>query len=77
MQGQRTVGITEKPELAPMEKYRELFGFEPPTEKGVNTVEFVERLLEGRGKGFFGLGGNLARAVPDWERVGRRGRRWS
>ena len=71
VQGQRTVGITEKPKLAPMQKYRELFGFEPPTEKGVNTAEFVERLLQGRMKGFFGLGGNLARAVPEWERVKR------
>ena len=71
MQGQRTVGITEKPELAPMAKYRDLFGFEPPLEKGGCTVEFVERLIAGEAKGFIGLGGNLARAVPDWERVAK------
>ena len=34
VQGQRTVGVTEKPELAPNDKYRELFGFEPPMKKG-------------------------------------------
>src|SRR6202000_3380663 len=39
VQGQRTVGITEKPELAPMDKLRELYGFEPPRDKGMNTVE--------------------------------------
>jgi molybdopterin-dependent oxidoreductase alpha subunit len=69
VQGQRTVGITEKPELAPMDKYRDLYGFEPPAEKGNNTTEFVEKLLQGEAKGFIGLGGNLARAVPDWDRV--------
>src|SRR5690606_35364363 len=30
VQGQRTVGITEKPELAPLDKMAEQFGFEPP-----------------------------------------------
>ncbi len=42
VQGQRTVGITEKPELAPNDKLRELYGFEPPMEKGLNTVETCE-----------------------------------
>ena len=71
VQGQRTVGVTEKPELAPMEKYRELFGFEPPAEKGYTTVTFLEDLIAGKAKGFIGLGGNLARAVPDAERVAK------
>jgi molybdopterin-dependent oxidoreductase alpha subunit len=69
VQGQRTVGISEKPELVPLDKLRDLFGFEPPTEKGHNTVEFLEALLAGEAKGFVGLGGNLARAVPDQSRV--------
>ncbi len=71
VQGQRTVGITEKPELAPNDKYRELFGFEPPMDKGHNTVEFLEALLAGEAKGFIGLGGNLVRAVPDQDRIAR------
>ncbi len=69
VQGQRTVGITEKVELAPVDKYRELFDLETPPEDGHNTVAFVEALLEGRAKGFVGLGGNLAMAVPDHSRV--------
>jgi len=69
VQGQRTVGITEKVKLAPVEKYRELFDLETPPEDGHNTVEFVEALLEGRNKAYFGLGGNLAMAVPDHDRV--------
>ena len=35
VQGQRTVGITEKPELVPLDKLKELYGFEPPREKGL------------------------------------------
>ncbi len=69
VQGQRTVGITEKPELAPLAKLKELYGFEPPSEKGLNTVEACEGILDGSVKGFIGLGGNFARAVPDTQRI--------
>lgn len=65
VQGQRTVGITEKPELAPMAKYRELYGFEPPMEKGKGTVETCEGVLSGEVKAFIGLGGNFLRAIPE------------
>ncbi|MBP2550553.1 molybdopterin-dependent oxidoreductase alpha subunit [Neorhizobium galegae] len=65
VQGQRTVGISEKPELVPMDRLAELFGFEPPMDKGMNTVEACEGMLEGTVKGFIGLGGNFLRAVPD------------
>lgn len=69
VQGQRTVGITEKVSLAPVEKYRELFGVETPAQDGHTTVDFLEATIEGSNKGFIGLGGNLARAVPDHDRV--------
>jgi molybdopterin-dependent oxidoreductase alpha subunit len=69
VQGQRTVGITEKPELVPNDKLRVLFGFEPPMEKGRATVDFLKSLLAGETKAYIGLGGNLARAVPDQTRV--------
>src|SRR5471032_1096712 len=65
VQGQRTVGITEKPELVPMEKLRELYHFEPPQEKGLTTVETCEALRDGQLTAFVGLGGNFARAIPD------------
>jgi molybdopterin-dependent oxidoreductase alpha subunit len=65
VQGQRTVGITEKPELAPNDKLRELYNFEPPQEKGLNTVEACEGVLDGSVRAFIGLGGNFLRAVPD------------
>ncbi len=69
VQGQRTVGITEKVALAPVGKYRELFDLETPAEDGHTTVEFLEALLAGTNTGYIGLGGNLAMAVPDHEAV--------
>lgn len=69
VQGQRTVGITEKPELAPLDKLKELYGFEPPREKGVATVDACEGVLRGEVEAFVGLGGNFVRAIPDTERM--------
>jgi molybdopterin-dependent oxidoreductase alpha subunit len=65
VQGQRTVGITEKPELVPIDKLRELYGFEPPQEKGLNCTEACEALIKGELKAMFQLGGNLVRSLPD------------
>ncbi len=69
VQGQRTVGIAEKAHLVPMDKLKELFAFEPPTEDGMNIVEAVEGLFAGKVHAFISLGGNLVRAVPDQERM--------
>jgi molybdopterin-dependent oxidoreductase alpha subunit len=65
VQGQRTVGITEKPELVPIDKIKVLYGFEPPQEKGLNCVEACEALLDGKLQAMFQLGGNLVRSLPD------------
>lgn len=69
VQGQRTVGITEKPDLTPHDKLRELFDIDPPEDEGWNTLAFCEALLRGEVSAFVGLGGNLARAVPDQKRI--------
>ncbi|HEY4065901.1 MAG TPA: FdhF/YdeP family oxidoreductase, partial [Burkholderiaceae bacterium] len=69
VQGQRTVGITEKPELAPLDQLKALYGFEPPREKGLTTVDACAGLVDGSVRAFFGLGGNFARAVPDSARL--------
>lgn len=69
VQGQRTVGITEKPELVPSDKLREQFGFEPPQDKGLNTVEACEKILGGEVRAFIGLGGNFVRAIPERGRM--------
>jgi len=65
VQGQRTVGITEKTELAPIAKYKELYAFDPPTEKGLDTVEACRGVIDGSVRAFVGLGGNFLRAVPE------------
>src|SRR5471032_990412 len=65
VQGQRTVGITEKPELAPLDKLAGQYGFEPPRDKGMNTVEACEGILARSVHGFISLGGNFVRAIPE------------
>ena len=69
VQGQRTVGIAEKPALVPMDRLAEQYGFTPPGEAGLNTVEACEAILEGRIKAFVMLGGNFVRAIPDHGRM--------
>lgn len=65
VQGQRTVGISEKPELVPLDRLKELFDFEPPREAGMTTVEVCKGVCEGNVHGFVSLGGNFVRAIPD------------
>ena len=69
VQGQRTVGISEKPELVPLDKLAEQFGFEPPRGEGMTTVVACEKILDGTVKAFVSLGGNFARAIPDQGRT--------
>ena len=65
VQGQRTVGISEKPELVPLDKLAELFEFDPPRDTGLNTVDACQGILDGSVKGFVSLGGNFVRAIPE------------
>ena len=67
VQGQRTVGISEKPELVPLDKLAEMFDFEPPRDTGHTTVDACEGIKNGSVKGFVSLGGNFVRAIPDRE----------
>lgn len=69
VQGQRTVGITEKPELAPIAAMKARYGFTPPSKKGLNTVETCKGVIDRSVKVFVGLGGNFIRAVPETELV--------
>ncbi len=69
VQGQRTVGITEKPELVPKDKLQQQYGFTVPGKKGLNTVEACEEILHKNIAAFFMLGGNFVRAIPDHDRM--------
>jgi len=65
VQGQRTVGISEKARLVPLDKLKELYGFEPPRWDGLTTVDACEAILKGTVRAFIGLGGNFLRAIPE------------
>jgi len=65
VQGDRTMGIWEKPPAALLDRLQQVFGFEPPRENGFDTVEAIQAMLDGKGRVFFALGGNFAAATPD------------
>jgi molybdopterin-dependent oxidoreductase alpha subunit len=65
VQGQRTVGISEKTKLVPLDKLAELYGFEPPRWDGLTTVDACRGMIKGEVRGFVSLGGNFLRAVPE------------
>jgi len=66
VQGDRTMGIDEKPKPALLDQLKKAFGFEPPRAHGHNVVDAVQAMVDGRAKVFIGHGGNFVRAVPDW-----------
>ena len=68
VQGDRTVGIDEKPSQEYLDRLRDVFGFEPPRHHGHHTIESVEAMEKGTAKVFIGMGGNFVRAIPDTER---------
>ena len=70
VQGQRTVGITEKPDLVPLDGLARQFAFEPPRDKGWDTVAACEALVKREMQAFLALGGNFARAIPDHDETG-------
>jgi molybdopterin-dependent oxidoreductase alpha subunit len=66
VQGDRTMGIDEKPRAELLDQLKTVFGFEPPQAHGDNVVNAVQAMVDGRAKVFVGVGGNFVRAVPDW-----------
>ncbi|WP_067701549.1 FdhF/YdeP family oxidoreductase [Erwinia sp. ErVv1] len=69
VQGNRTMGIDEKPSQAFLDSMAKHFDFEPPRDAGHNTVEALEAMLRGEVKVLIALGGNLAAAAPDSPRT--------
>src|SRR5712664_1348025 len=67
VQGDRTVGITEVPNDALLNRLARVFGFEPPRNEGHNAIEAIEAIRDGRSKALICLGGNLAVAISDPE----------
>jgi molybdopterin-dependent oxidoreductase alpha subunit len=65
VQGDRTVGITEKPTQSLLDGIRRTYGFEFPLKDGHDSVEAVRAIRDGRSKALVCLGGNLAVAISD------------
>ncbi|MBS1609995.1 MAG: FdhF/YdeP family oxidoreductase [Bacteroidetes bacterium] len=65
VQGDRTVGIYEKPSLEFLNAIENNFHFTPPQMPGYDTVESIKAMHDGRAKVFFAMGGNFLSATPD------------
>ncbi len=65
VQGDRTMGIWERPTDEFLTKLAEEFNFEPPRRPGLDTVHAIQAMHQGRAKVFFALGGNFLSATPD------------
>lgn len=65
VQGDRTVGIWEKPKPEFLDALAREFDFEPPREHGHSVVHAIEAMRDGAAKVFFAMGGNFLSATPD------------
>lgn len=65
VQGNRTVGITEKPGAAFLDRLGTVFGFTPPVAHGHDAVQAAQAMIDGQAKALLCLGGNFAVAMPD------------
>jgi molybdopterin-dependent oxidoreductase alpha subunit len=65
VQGDRTVGIAERPSKELLDRISENFGFEPPREEGLGVVDTIKAMHEEKVKVFIGMGGNFLSAAPD------------
>ncbi|RAV98566.1 FdhF/YdeP family oxidoreductase [Pseudochryseolinea flava] len=65
VQGDRTMGIYEKPSAAFLDSLKQVFDFEPPRHHGYDTVESIKAMHDGKAKVFFAMGGNFLSATPD------------
>ncbi|TDO99608.1 FdhF/YdeP family oxidoreductase [Marinomonas balearica] len=69
VQGDRTMGINERPADAFLDSLQSHFNFTPPREHGLAVVPTIQAMLEGHVKAFIALGGNFAAATPDTEQT--------
>ena len=65
VQGDRTMGIVERPTDALLDALAARFSFEPPRRHGYDTVATIAAMAAGDVDVFVGLGGNFAAAAPD------------
>jgi molybdopterin-dependent oxidoreductase alpha subunit len=67
VQGDRTMGIWERPSTAWLDAIRDEFGFEPPRRHGHDVVRSIAAMRDGAVDVFMAVGGNFVSAAPDTE----------
>lgn len=67
VQGDRTMGIWEKPKDAFLDNLEKEFSFKAPRKHGYDVVDAIEAMHQGKAKVFIGMGGNFISATPDTE----------
>lgn len=67
VQGDRTMGVWERPQEPFLDALQKEFNFDPPREHGYDTVEAIKAMHEGKATVFLALGGNFLSATPDTE----------
>ncbi|SOD89753.1 FdhF/YdeP family oxidoreductase [Streptomyces sp. Ag109_G2-15] len=65
VQGDRTMGIWERMPQSFLDALEREFAFTPPTKHGLDSVDSIRAMLDGRAKVFLGVAGNFVRATPD------------
>ncbi len=70
VQGDRTMGIYEKPKHEFIDKLNEVYDLNAPFDYGLDTVESMTAMHTGKAKVFFAMGGNFLSATPDTNYTG-------
>jgi molybdopterin-dependent oxidoreductase alpha subunit len=65
VQGDRTMGIWERPSPKLLDRLAERYHFEPPRKPGTDVVDTIKAMHRGQIKVFFAMGGNFLSATPD------------
>ena len=67
VQGDRTMGIWEKPKHEFLDNLEKEFSFKAPRKHGFDVVDAIEAMHKNKAKVFLGMGGNFISATPDTE----------
>jgi molybdopterin-dependent oxidoreductase alpha subunit len=65
VQGDRTMGITERPSEEFLDRLGRAFGFSPPRGHGADVVRALQSMAAGEVRALVAMGGNFAVATPD------------
>ncbi|RZE08058.1 hypothetical protein C0Q64_00850 [Streptomyces albidoflavus] len=67
VQGDRTMGVWERMPQEFLDALGREFSFTPPAHHGLDTVDSIRAMRDGRASFFLGVAGNFVRATPDSE----------